>query len=166
MSIIIKKGYTNIHSTIDKEMFFLTLYKMHIRSYNFDGLLKQPEIDLYSINGISDRILNSFLDLPIIISDINLIAFNNELERFYYKLYMAENITDEKNYTDCIEYFDLFKTVSKSILNFFILKIDNLYYFSRLKKNGFDNSYKLIIFPIKNFINLYRKNLINSIFND
>lgn len=159
MDVVVKKEFTNIHSKIDKEMFFLSIYKQYQHS--------DIEIDLFSFIGINNNILNSLLDLPIIeVKDMSLDEFEKQL-----KLHLID-VDDLKIKYDVQaldaeteKYFSLYNSVSKSILLFFILKNNDKYYFSRFKKNFFKNV-ELITLPIKNFAKLYRKNILDDIFND
>jgi hypothetical protein len=159
MDILIKKVFTNIHSKIDKEMFFLSIYKMYEYS--------DQEIDLFSFVGINDNILNSLLDLPIIeIKGISLVEFEEKIE---YHLVKVDDlkIKYDVNALDAEtrEYFNIYNTALNSILFFFILKINDKYYFSRFKKNYFNNA-DIVSLPIKDFTKLYRKNILESIFDD
>jgi len=158
MSVLIKKEFTNKHSKIDKEMFFLSIYKMYEHS--------DQDIDLFSFVGINDNILNSLLDLPIIeVKDISLEEFEKKLD--YYVINVDDlKIKYDVNALDSetAEYFSVYNIALSSILFFFILKINEKYYFSRFKR-GFLKP-ELVIIPIKNFTKLYRKNILDEIFND
>jgi hypothetical protein len=159
MSVLIKKEFTNIHSKIDKEMFFLSIYKMYQHS--------DEEIDLYSFVGINDNILNSLLDLPIIeVKNMSLVEFDEKIKQHLINVDQLKIKYDVQALdAETEEYFNLYNAVLKSILFFFILKINDKYHFSRFKRNWLENV-ELISIPIKNFTKLYRKNILDDIFND
>jgi hypothetical protein len=106
------------------------------------------------------------LDLPIIeVKDISLEEFEKKLD--YYVINVDDlKIKYDVNALDSetAEYFSVYNIALSSILFFFILKINEKYYFSRFKR-GFLKP-ELVIIPIKNFTKLYRKNILDEIFND
>jgi hypothetical protein len=160
MNITIKKEFTNIHSKIDKEMFFLSIYRRYKNSVG-------AEIDLFSFIGINNNILNSLLDLPIIeVKDMSLATFEEKISEFLIDVDQLKIKYDVQALDAETEiYFNLYNTVLKSISFFFILKVNEKYYFSRFIKKYFNNV-EIISIPIKNFTKLYRKNVLDDIFKD